>query len=71
MSQLKKWKHKGFDFSCLDDEGRPLLPTDQKIILYPFRTPYTRVNINYANSGVGVRERISIVDNAISKCSKV
>jgi len=65
MKELRKWKNKGSDFSCLDDDGR-LLPRSLKgEILYPFDIEYKDSNIMYANSGVGIRERIKVVDDAI------
>jgi hypothetical protein len=71
MNHLRYEHTKGFDFSCLDDYGLLLSQAAKKKILYPFKIQYKESNIMYANSGVGIRERINTVDNAIIAASKV
>ena len=70
MGALKDWEYKGIDLTC---EGLNLADIPEKTkALYPYtRKVHKIANINYATCGVGIRERISIVDNAIMKASKV
>jgi len=65
MRELKAWKNKGSDFSCLDDCCRLLSPALKDEILYPFEIEYKDSDVMYTNSGVGIRERIKVVDDAI------
>ena len=68
MSILRDWSFKGDDLVC---DGLTRGESDEKTdALYPYRQ-YKKKNVNYATCGVGIRERINIVDNAIIAASKV